>query len=158
MCKGIEMRIHYQVLSVLLGLALVSGCDRSIATSSINSVDHHPTEIAAKLNRKFSVAYDRVVRIQSENLEIQFTDVVGDSRCPSETDCVWQGQVEIRLHITQGDRDLGNLNLVRQAGLEEEAIATIDGYSIKLIDVKPYPKNNKPIEVSDYTAILEVSR
>lgn len=152
------MRIHYQILSVLLGLALVSGCDRSIATSSINSADPHPTEIAAKLNRKFSVGYDRVVRIQSEDLEIQFTDVVGDSRCPSETQCVWQGQVEIRLHITRGDRDLGNLNLIRQMGLEDSAIATIDGYSIKLIDVKPYPKNTQPIEVSDYTAILEVSR
>jgi hypothetical protein len=147
----------YQLLFIVLAIGLVSSCNRSIATPFTNSVDRQPIEIAAKLDRQFSIRYDRVVRIPSEDLEIQFTDVVADSRCPSETQCVFQGQVEIKLHLVRGDRDLGNINLVRQAGLENAAMATIDGYSIQLIEVKPYPKNSKPIELSDYTAILEVS-
>jgi hypothetical protein len=153
-----QMRTLRPVLIVLLTMSLVGGCDRSIATSFSSATDGEPTEIAAKLNKKFSIGYDRIVRIPSENLEIQFIDVVDDSRCPSDTQCVWQGQVEITLHLIQGDRDLGNVNLVRQARLENSAIATIDSYTIELLDIKPYPTTTQPIELSNYTAILEISR
>lgn len=153
-----EMQRLYQFLFVVLIVGLVSGCGRSSATPFANSTDRPSTEIAAKLDREFSIKYDRVVRIRSEDLELQFTDVVNDSRCPSETQCVFQGRVEITLHIVRGDRDLGKIELVRQAGLENEAIATIDGYSVQLLDVKPYPKTSQPIELSDYRAIVEVSR
>lgn len=151
-------RILYQCLSLVLASLFLGSCTRSIASSSLNSGEAKPTEIAAKLNRKFSVGYDRSVRIPSDDLEIKFTDVVGDSRCPSEIDCVWQGQVEIVLHMTQGVRDLGNINLVRQAGRENSASATLDGYSIQLLEVKPYPKTSQPIDLSDYRAIVNVSR
>lgn len=152
------MQRVYQLFFVVLVIGLVSGCDRSTATPFANSTDRQSTEIAAKLDRKFSIKYDRLARIRSEDLDLKFTHVVSDSRCPSETQCVFQGRVEITLHVVQGDRDFGNINLVRQAGLENASIATIDGYSIQLLDVKPYPKTSQPIELSDYSAIIEVSR
>jgi hypothetical protein len=147
----------YQVLFIVFVIGLFSGCNRSIATPFAKSTDRQSTEIAAKLDQKFSIKYDQITHIESEDLDIQFTDVIGDSRCPSETQCVFQGQVEITLHVVRGDRDLGNVNLIRQAGLENAAIAKLDGYSIQLLDVKPYPKTAQSIDLSDYTAILEVS-
>ncbi|HIK32113.1 MAG TPA: hypothetical protein IGS17_07590 [Oscillatoriales cyanobacterium M59_W2019_021] len=153
-----KIQQFYQFFLAIVAIGLVSGCDRSMATPFANSNDRATTEMAAKLDRQFEIRYDQVVRIPAEDLDLKFTDVVGDSRCPSDTQCVFQGRVEIVLQVVRGDRDLGNVNLVRQAGLENEAMATIDGYSIQLIDVKPYPQTSQPIELSNYRAIVEVSR
>lgn len=151
------MRTASHFLSFLVAIVVLCGCTGSIASSSTNTRNGNPPEIAAKLNQKFSIRYARRVRIPSEDLEIQFTDVVADSRCPSQTQCIVAGQVEILLHLSRGDRDLGNINLVRQVGRENAATATLDGYSIELVEVQPYPKTPKPIELSDYTVILNLS-
>lgn len=148
----------YQFLLAIMAIGLVSGCARSIATPFARSNERDPMEIAAKLDRQFEIQYDRVVRIPAEDLNLKFIDVVGDSRCPSDTQCVFQGRVEISLQVVRGDRHLGNVNLVRQAGLENGEMVTIDGYSIQLIDVKPSPTTSQPIALSDYRAIVEVSR
>ena len=40
----------------------------------------------------------------SSDLQVRFDAVLEDSRCPTETTCIWAGQLKILLSITQATR------------------------------------------------------
>ncbi|HSF28523.1 MAG TPA: dienelactone hydrolase family protein [Nitrosopumilaceae archaeon] len=79
---------------------------------------------------------------------------VEDSRCPANVLCVWQGEAKISINVIKDSQDLGNFVL---STLEEKTIQTFDSFTIKLVEVQPYPYSNKEITLSDYVVTLVVS-
>lgn len=70
-------------------------------------------------------------------------EVLEDSRCPAEVDCVWPGQVRLRVRVVLG------------SGARELELGTMQGTQIadgelKLVKVVPLRSNTQPIASSDY--------
>jgi hypothetical protein len=133
-----------------------------IFCSSILGGCIHPnndsTIISAELNAPFQLQIDQMAIIKSENIKIIFVNVTEDSRCPSDVECVWEGQVTIVINILKNKQVQGEFNLTSRAGINELAIKEFDEYVIELLVVDPYPISTKKIELEDYITTLNVSK
>ena len=110
------------------------------------------------LDVPFQLKINQVAFIKSENIKIIFMNVTEDSRCPSDVECIWEGQVTIVINIFKNNQFIGEFNLTSRTGFDELAIKEFDGYSINLIKVEPYPISTQIIELSDYIVIFNVSK
>ena len=129
----------------IISLIFITGC---IQPDSIVNV---------KLDVPFQLKIGQVGFLKSEQIKIFFLNVTEDSRCPSDVDCIWSGQVTVVVNIFKNFQSLGMLNLTI-LGSDGLAIKEFDIYSIKLIKVEPYPISNQTIELSDYIASFIVSK
>lgn len=100
----------------------------------------------------FNVEVGSHVLIQN-GVEINVLDIE-DSRCPADVLCVWQGEAKISINVIKDSQDLGNFVL---STLEEKSTQRFDSFTIKLVEVQPYPYSNKEIMLSDYVITLVVS-
>ena len=147
-----------KLLSIILVGLLIIGCHRLTTIPTRQNPNQSLNSIPVNLDSQFGLKPDQVALIASENIKIKFLKVEEDSRCPSEVQCVWQGQVKVLVNVVKDEREFGNLNLISRVGEEDLAVKTFDGYSIKLIEVAPYPKKTQRLEISDYLVTLVVSR
>lgn len=88
----------------------------------------------------------------SNDLTIRFSMVLEDSRCPTGTQCPWEGNAEILLELSGGDLETVHLN----TGGMFPRTELYNGYSITLDELKPHPAQGTSIEPSDYSAVISV--
>lgn len=70
-------------------------------------------------------------------------EVLEDSRCPSDVQCIWAGRLRISARI-----DLGSRSETREL-TQGEPVPVADG-SLELFSVTPYPKSEQPVAAKDY--------
>ncbi|HEX2614659.1 MAG TPA: hypothetical protein VHL10_04140, partial [Nitrososphaera sp.] len=85
-----------------------------------------------------------------------------DSRCPSDVTCIWEGQVSVLVDLTSASdgKSFGNFTLtIRGSGSTDNSSAmTVNGYSLRLVDVQPYPVSTQKISPSEYSAKFVLSK
>ncbi|HEX5457978.1 MAG TPA: hypothetical protein VFX64_06290 [Candidatus Nitrosotalea sp.] len=97
------------------------------------------------------------IALEPENISVKFLNVTGDSRCPSDVTCIWQGDVIVVVNILKNNYDMGNSSLIN--GLGENNATTIPGrYLLQLVKVEPYPTSGTLIPLSNYTATFSLSK
>ena len=115
---------------------------------------------AAKCEKDPTYELDQSFQLQPGNsvvcnckdkLEVQFAGIKEDSRCPKNVNCFWAGQVTAALtvdgqavELTLGSREKGKSSQV------------VNGYTIELQQVNPYPVDGDKIAKGDYTVGLIV--
>jgi|WetSurMetagenome_2_1015567.scaffolds.fasta_scaffold88289_1 hypothetical protein len=128
----------------LLSVLLVTGC--SLNTGLLK----------ADLGQQTTVKVGQTLEVNNEPLKIKFSEVISDSRCPTGAQCIWQGEVSVRLEITF--QNTKYTKVITQPGLTSDTSdAEFDGYSIKL-NVLPYPAVGKKIESADYQLQTTVNK
>jgi hypothetical protein len=137
------MRKFLTVLFILTTLSLLFGC---AGTSTVN----------ASLGKEFTLAIGKTANISGENLSIKFVDVTADSRCPSDVQCVWAGEVKVLLGITVN----GSYQQVEmtQPGLVDARDGQPVGAYTYHFSVEPYPISTKQIGKEDYRLKMTVSK
>ena len=105
-------------------------------------------------NSDFELALGALVRIDDTPLAIRFDTVSEDSRCPTDAQCVWEGNATLRLTVDSA----GTAQLVqlRTAGTPQPGAAF--GYRIEYRALRPAPTTRGPIPPRSYSATLRVSR
>lgn len=139
-------------------LALIAIAGLTIACQTTPTIPENGSSITARLEQPFSLPIEQVAEIPSEDLRVRFIAVEEDSRCPEDVQCVWEGEVKIRVNLAQNNRDLGNFSAILSSRNKDRAIVSVEGYSLELLEVNPYPKNPGKLDVEDYVATLQVSR
>ncbi len=97
-------------------------------------------------------------------LQIQFQEVVEDSRCPVDVDCVWAGRVTVAIGVWEGKTYLGTYQLTLGEDPDpddstESADAVVGDYYIRLKKVFPeLVYISKPLEPADYSITLQISK
>ena len=91
-----------------------------------------------------------------DNIEIRFSGVLEDSRCPTDVQCVWAGNAQAALGVgpprgTQGPTEQVLLN-TSEADKSGEAW----GLRVTLVDLTPAPKSTQPIPPESYVIRLKV--
>jgi hypothetical protein len=100
-----------------------------------------PITLMARLGQKVS------------GLDVALTplEVTGDSRCPTDVQCIWAGTVNVRTMIESG---MGESTMVFELGKP----ITTEAEEITLTEVRPAPKTGVKIQDGDYRFQFEVKK
>lgn len=79
---------------------------------------------------------------------------VGDSRCPEGVVCVWSGEVKVKGELTEkGQKQTFEIHsVVNQQNLQP------NGFTVEIIDVKPYPKYGIETKPEDIIVTLLIKK
>jgi hypothetical protein len=114
----------------------------------------------SNLNEAFTLAGGQEGLIPSEKLRLRFTEVLEDSRCPTQVECFWTGQA--RIAITVHPEGSGSTTVefnTNPAPGQTVKLADVGQYSIELQSLDPYPQTpDDPIAFDDYRATLMVHK
>jgi len=113
-------------------------------------------DVKANLSEEFSLNIGHTAHIDSEGLEIEFIDVVGDSRCPKGVTCIWAGEVTVKVAINTGN-SLDELLLTEYGLSNGKATAVYQKYRL-VYHVEPYPEQGTTIAKDQYQLLIMVSR
>ena len=101
-----------------------------------------------------------MLKIQKEKylpksrLRIKFLSVIEDSRCPTDTRCVWEGNARISARVSKN----GHTRTIELNTRGQNNAVIVDGYSIKLVRLAPEPRSNIRINRNGYRGTLEVEK
>jgi len=109
---------------------------------------------AAKKGETVRVQINKEKRTAKGKVSIRFTDLVEDSRCPTDTNCVWAGNAKIKIRVSGYGR---SQELTLDTNGPHQG-ATAEGYSIKLVSLTPAPRSNVRINRNGYVATFELAK
>lgn len=81
------------------------------------------------------------VYVKGARLTIKFVEVVEDSRCPRDVNCIWAGNAKLKLLVSKGKKRSQEVEL--NSGIEPTTV-TVFGYDLSLKDLTPYPDTSNP--------------
>ena len=88
------------------------------------------------------------------NLVLRMDSVLNDSRCPSNVQCVWEGNAAVRFLFTV-DSIQTVFTLNTNGGMQFNSDTVMSGYNIKLLDLSPYPEDpGEILQVEYYSEIM----
>lgn len=146
------------IVILMVVIVVIGGLSFNPVAKSNGKQNNSANIISANLNNPFKLNINQTAIIGPENLRITFLNVTEDSRCPSDVQCVWEGQAKVQINVLQDNKDIMTFNLTKRAGHDESSVLNIDGYSITLEKIDPYPVSTKKIENSDYSIVLKVKK
>lgn len=111
--------------------------------------------VQAKSNQKIIVKINEQKTVSKTKLTIKFLELVEDSRCPTDVQCIQAGSARIKIEVKNGKSAAKTFEI--NTGLKPESIAYA-GYTITLTDLNPKPASNIRIDRNGYTATFTVSR
>jgi hypothetical protein len=96
----------------------------------------------------------------ADDLRVRFSEVLEDSRCPTEVECFWTGQARIAVLIEPAGRPATTADFnTNPAPGQNAQIVRADDYTVELKSLDPYPRTpDQPISFEDYRATLLVQR
>lgn len=96
-----------------------------------------------------------------EEITIQFSAVIGDSRCPRGAECISEGDVTLFFDLNKSGKLLKSFGLTfgeNQNTTDRPRKKEIAGYLVEIIDVNPYPQSTVPMGAEIYEAVLKISK
>lgn len=137
------VRLWYLLIFLPIVLISLSGCSRNQVAVTVG------------LGETFTIGVDQSARITGEDMVITFNEVIGDSRCPQNVTCVWEGVASSRVTVIhQGVNYSIALN---QPGLTEQAEEAFIDYTLTY-SLNPYPREGEEISPEDYLLTLTITK
>ncbi len=125
----------------LLAVVMASAC-----TSS--------TTPTVPFNKAFTLAPGEIVVIDETSIGVRFVNVLGDSRCPANANCIQAGDaiVWIEVNPLHGPANYYALHTATQRPI------VFEGQTISLVQVTPYPSSVGAIKPEEYRVTLRITR
>lgn len=111
--------------------------------------------VPAQESTSVQVSNGQEKAMNDSGITIRFLEVIEDSRCPSDVNCVWAGVARIRLRISKGGTTGGEFEVNTNQG---DKPAIFDGWEIRLKKLDPYPSSRSTIKPSDYVATFSIMK
>ena len=143
--------VRRTLVAAVLATALV-GCQMS------NEADADPVDFT--LGKEFVLGGGQEAVFSGNDLRVRFSEVLEDSRCPTEVECFWTGQARIAVIVQPAGRPSATeyFNTNPAPGENVQSVRAGD-YTIELKKLEPYPRTpDDPIAFDDYRATLLVAR
>lgn len=139
---------HVYGITAIIAAALVASI---FFQPGLSGRDAYASDIMAEIGQPFSLGFYQTAQVQ--DVDVRFTDVI-DSRCPSDVVCIWEGRVSILVHMRDSSGSLDQFTLTLRGSPEAPSTRSFGNYSIRLVDVQPYPVSTEQTSQSDYVATL----
>ncbi|HET6732768.1 hypothetical protein [Mycobacterium sp.] len=139
------------LLALVLGMTLV-GCHSNPKAVA------EPVEFS--LDKEFSLTGGEEATIGGEKLRLRFTEVLEDSRCPTQVECVWTGQARIAVLVQPQGREPTTVELnTNPAPGQNVQTAQVGEYTVSLQSLDPYPQTiDESTALDQYRATLVVHK
>jgi len=111
-------------------------------------------DIEAELGQQFSLFFGETAEIKGEQLEITFVEILEDSRCPSDVNCIREGRVRCRLDASYQGTDYEVI--LAQLGLSYEYDSGIFKDFRLSFKIEPYPLSEVTLSAKDYYIYLTI--
>lgn len=114
---------------------------------------HMPTTPSAPLGTPFRIGVAQSVTLENASFQLGFDSVLEDSRCPADVVCVWAGTARLKgwLSVNGARRE------IELKTFPKEPLA-VDGFSVEVQALEPFPYSNVRIDPRGYVATLIVTR
>ncbi|GGG24140.1 hypothetical protein GCM10011344_26120 [Dokdonia pacifica] len=93
---------------------------------------------------------------QINAVEVTFLEVMEDSRCPKDVDCIWAGQAKIKVRIVEKGLKPIEKEVIFDASGKNNILHTSDDVVIKAVHLSPYPKTTTAVHNRVYYLKLQV--
>jgi hypothetical protein len=111
---------------------------------------------AARRGEPFEVKVNETSRLADENLSVRLDGVTNDSRCPIGVQCIWSGDAVVELTVEKPPAAADTLTLHTSGRSGRQA--AYEDLIIRLLDLKPLPKEGTTIAPEDYRVTLVVDK
>ena len=89
-----------------------------------------------------------------KGIKIKFVDLIEDSRCPTDTTCVWAGNAKISVQLSKnGKKKILEMN----SGISPKTVH-FEVYDITLTRLTPAPASNIRIRKDGYVATFTITK
>lgn len=88
-----------------------------------------------------NVEAGKSVYVKGAKLTIKFLEVIEDSRCPRDVNCIWAGNAKVKLLVSKGKKRSQEVEL--NTGIEPTTVSVF-GYEVSIKELTPYPDTSKP--------------
>ncbi|MCB0522311.1 MAG: hypothetical protein H6577_16725 [Lewinellaceae bacterium] len=102
-----------------------------------------------KMNEPFELKMNQSVKLDAGDVRLTFVGVTEDSRCPEGVNCIQEGQVRVVLDGSADGAGMQKMEFAKKPS-DKNLSKTLGKYKIQLMQVSPYPKQNKQIKPEDY--------
>lgn len=116
--------------------------------------------VGVTLGQEFELGGAQEAVFSGEDLRVRFSELLEDSRCPTEVECFWTGQARIAVIVDQTGRpsETAYFNTNPAPGENMQTVRAGD-YVIELKKLEPYPRTpDDGTSFQDYKATLLVRR
>lgn len=140
--------------------ALTVGVAVAVGVLAAACASRSPADPEGRETRGSAVALGEAFRLpfgeqaDAGDLTVAF-ESVEDSRCPTEVDCVWEGDGVVGLRVTGAGEDV---DVMLHTHPDSAAVARVAGHDVRLVDLDPDPVDGSAIPRSDYVATLRIDR
>lgn len=135
------MKRHFR----LVPLALI------VALAACRSTGE-PAPRTASLGQEVELAPTEQVVYEPPGLTVEFVRIVEDSRCPSDVECVWAGEVRVqvatRLEAAQAV----------QHEIKAGEHANVGAFRVAVVKVEPLPVSTRQIPQEEYRVTFKVEQ
>ncbi len=83
--------------------------------------------------------------------DLEFVELVQDSRCPADATCIWQGEAVLRFALE-------GLRFKTTFTGPDDEVTVVDGWAIQVLEVQPYPLASQPHDPADTEVTVRVYR
>ena len=146
--KRICLRI---VLAIVLSLMCVVFDVSYVGCSGVTGSD-------VVMGREFKIRYGQELKVKGEDLKVKFASLLGDSRCPSNVTCIWEGDALVQIDMKRTNATESQIELHTNSRLGGALEGKYQQYVIKLVALDPYPRTDVERKGSDYVATLLVTK
>lgn len=125
----------------------------AFCTSSVRNADG---PLKAGFDREFELRSGERAQIDQGGFTIEFVRLLHDSRCPSDVTCIQEGNAEIEVAVQR--EDMPAQTLILSTSRRERQEQRFDVYTVRLVQLVPYPRTDLPTRETDYGATLLITR
>ena len=111
--------------------------------------------VTVELGEVFTIGVGDSAWITDEDMTLTFNEVVGDSRCPQNVTCVWEGEASVR--VTMAYQGENYSIMLRQPGLTEIAEDKFIDYTLNY-SLNPYPREGEEISTDTYRLTITLTK
>lgn len=110
--------------------------------------------VSAKQPQELSVQINKEAASKG-GVKVKFLALIEDSRCPTDTTCIWAGNAKIKVQLSKRGQKTKTVTL--NTGVNPQSVL-FAGYQIKFTGLTPEPRTNIRIRHDGYVATFTVSK
>ena len=161
---------HRTVLALLCATGLLSGCANGSNPAAPSQPSTPAPAPSTPTNQTSTLApgESTAVRDGNRELQVRFTGVTNDSRCPSDVVCIAAGEAILTFSVTTTiNSEVGNGATARLSMSSTMQLSTApsrasqrvdDNYTVALESLLPYPfASQKPLDPQLYRATVRIT-
>ncbi len=103
---------------------------------------------------EFVVRVNQEKAVRGTRIRLKFIELIEDSRCPVDVQCIWAGNARIKVSLSKNGRS----EIVELNTTVPKTSVQFGGYEFRFVGLSPSPRSNIRINRYGYVATVELRK